>query len=169
MGRWNIRKGSGTTGSVPHGVDYIASGHGGARLLPVSIRKKPIKWDKDALRSAGLLPISQDWYDILDAAGVPMVAGVHFSDRDLSMPDGAGGSQSGWWAEAWVFLALHTWGKRSRQGWTSWIKELMECEKLRVVIVTEALMMCKTRTSWRGPAQIWLDQQRTCARTCPYL
>ena len=73
------------------------------------------------------------------------------------------------WAEAWVFLALHTWGKRSHQGTVSWIKELMVCEKLRVVIVTEALMTSKANTSWRGPAQIWLDQQRTCARTCPYL
>lgn len=152
------------------GVPYVASENGGAQLIPASLRKSPIKWDKAALRDAGLLPVAQEWIDALTEAGVPMVIATHFSGRDIPMPTPATGKQSGRWAEAWVYLALSTWGKRSNRGMVSWLKKLMTCEKERVVIVMEALMLAKhTKTTWHGPAKIWLDQQRTCANTCPYL
>jgi hypothetical protein len=98
-------------------------------------------------------------------AGVPMVAQAYFSERDCPMPSPALGLQSGWWAPAWVFLALSTRGKRSHDDLREWLLELLSCEKRRVVIVMEALMLRRNkRMPWAEPAKIWLDEQKTTAR-----
>lgn len=134
-------------------ADLRHSENGGTDLLPKIRRKRPEQWNKTLLRSYGLLPIELMEYDVCLDAGVPLVA-----------------LGSGWWAPAWVYLALNTWGKRSKAGTVRWLKEHMVCQKRQVTTVTEALMLCKSeRTSWREPAKVWLDQQRTCANTCPYL
>ncbi len=85
------------------------------------------------------------------------------------MPGGITGLQSGLFAEAWVMLSSHTWGTRSKTGMAKWIRELQQCEKRRVVAVMEVLMTSSSRASWVPAARAWLDGQRTCAKTCPYL